>query len=361
MSVKVKKQIQKTDIDLSELNKMYNQMIGLETGNPVVMCKHYNMIYKSLISYITILNKFSDETCLLLKTFPEFKTAMGEIQEHCRVINTILEENKKSDEEEKDDMNLVATPSIQLSISNKYKNIKEAEEIQKIVVLCGNLTKYKQYIEDKKNLSDIFIKKCVGIELFLFPFSSFNFKILSTLIEELPDKTTITQYYLTVLNIIFKLSNEIYNIIIKPDIDPKEFATILIQGIKEIKKKIPRCAEAFATIEKSVDLFEQNFGEYHKDFVMSKNPTIIIESFISDVAGANKADPKLTRQFQEIIKFFQKAISSSEHKDPQVDKLFSSLQSKFDIFSEATTGKKADGESSTDVLPSEVSSSENSP
>ena len=82
---------------------------------------------------------------------------------------------------------------------------------------------------------------------------------------------------------LFNTTYDIYQIITSPDIDISEFSDIIVDSIKQARKMIPRANKAFKKIEESVELLKDNFQNYYKDFITTKNPTIIIENFILDV------------------------------------------------------------------------------
>lgn len=125
---------------------------------------------------------------------------------------------------------------------------------------------------------------------------------------------------------------DVYQIITSPDIDISKFSDLIVESIKQAKKMIPRANKAFRKIEESVELLKDNFQNYYKDFVTTKNPTIIIENFILDVSKENSGDVdlELARQFKKIVMFYQKK-SQGKIKDPKVNKLFEMLNKNFEM------------------------------
>ena len=111
-----------------------------------------------------------------------------------------------------------------------------------------------------------------------------------------------------------------------PDVDVTEFSEIIVKSIAAIKKQIPRCDKAFAQIEKSIGLLQNNFNGYYKDFIQSQNPSTIIESFVIDVSDSAKSDPQTARQFRKIINFYRKK-TQGKIKDPKLQAIFSALNS----------------------------------
>ncbi len=131
---------------------------------------------------------------------------------------------------------------------------------------------------------------------------------------------------------LFKTTYDIYEIVTSPDIDISKFSDIIIQSIQQAKKMIPRANRAFRKIEDSVELLKNNFQGYYKDFISTKNPTIILENFILDCSKENgdDVDIELARQFKKIVMFYQKK-SQGKIKDPRVNQLFDMLNKNFDM------------------------------
>ena len=307
----------KTNVDLKEINKYYNQLTGVESGDPAVIEKNYAIMMENLNSYYKLLNNFSKEGCILVQNIPDFKIHAGEIQLHVAEVQKLIVES-----------DVVSNPAVFMDNKArdekvvKYKKLKEHELIKKIIVLYNNLNKYDA---DIKNLDDAFIRKFVGFDLFLFPFSGLNFKILLQELDRNADKEKSIRYYLTVLSLLLKITAQVYETYVKPDIDPKEFGKVVIAAIVELKKRIPRCEDAFKTIESSIGLFENNFQDYYKNFVTSKNPTVIIESFIADICDKNEGNRQVENQMKQIIRFIQNEISKKPVSDPQVSSISKNL------------------------------------
>jgi hypothetical protein len=70
---------------------------------------------------------------------------------------------------------------------------------------------------------------------------------------------------------------------------------------------------------------------------VSKNPGIIIENFVLDVADDSKADAETTRQFRQIINFYKDKMSG-QVKDPKIQKIFDLVGENLNIL-EQKTGK----------------------
>lgn len=330
MSSKVKIVKQKTNVDLKQLQTEYNRLTGVESGDPVIIEKHYAVMCENLSNYANILDKFSGEESIMIKNIPEFKLHADEIQKHVTEIKDVLKE-----------CYVPTVPSLTVNKAElddkvaKYKILKNHKIVKEVIILHNNLNNYSTYLEDKDNLSDNFIRKITGFDLLLFNFSSLNFVTLWNEIDKNKnDVQKSIKYYLLVLHMLHKFSKIVYNTYIKPDIDPKQFGDLIIQAIMELKKRIPRCNEAFDAIQSSIGLFEKNFDSYYKNFVTCNNPTVIMESFIMDVTDNVKGDKKLAVQMKKIVNFITSEISKNpgSAKDKninnmtgQINKIFESV------------------------------------
>jgi hypothetical protein len=306
--------IVKQNIDQQGMSDMFNQLLGDEKSLDINIIKdkylklktNIERIYKLLESfhntvYVKVLNNIID-TSLYKKNIKGF-----------------IEDIKILFAEEVSDDKLI----------RHYKILKEHKIVKDCIHICKNLIIYKKYIEDNDNLSDIFIKSSKTHDLVVFPFCNFDIKMIYThaKIDE-----SVSKYILIFLNMIYKTTYEIYEIITSPDIDISKFSDIIVQSIQQAKKMIPRANRAFKKIEDSVELLKNNFQNYYKDFISTKNPSIILENFILDCSKENSddVDLDLARQFKRIVMFYQKK-SQGKIKDPRINQLFEMLNKNFEM------------------------------
>jgi len=185
-------------------------------------------------------------------------------------------------------------------------------------------------IKDRHNLSDTFIKRCVGEELYIFDFAKINFKHLFShiLAENIPDQDELEQskkYILVMFSIMYVTTRSIYNIVSSPDVDIDKLSELIVSAITAAKKQIPRCDRAFKLIENSVDMLKNGMGTYYKDFVASGNPTIILENFVRDLSNDLQIDTQTLIQFKKIIMHFRKQSDAMPKKNAKLDGVFSTL------------------------------------
>lgn len=144
------------------------------------------------------------------------------------------------------------------------------------------------------------------------------------------------QFILGVLQKILQICLDLYDATNIPDIDPDDFVEIVVTSVNALKKKIPRCNEAFAKILDSIHMLKDNFTSYYKSFVVTENPTIIIESFISDIAKQSGNNIKVAKQFQTIINHYKNLVQKQGKSNPKISKIFDAVGEQFSKLKSAT-------------------------
>lgn len=207
-----------------------------------------------------------------------------------------------------------------------YKDVKDSALVSTIIVACNNLTTHKAAIENIDALQDRFLTRSAGLSFAPLPeLPAVNFKqiYISDLLTA-DDK----RFVLTVIHKLYATSHDVYEAVSAPDIDVKEFVNIVMMSLDDVKKQIPRCEEAFARIRDSVGLLEGNFDGYHKDYIASGNPTIIMENFVLDVSKQEGTSPKITSQFRRIVTHYRK-LASQQATNPKLRTLFQQVDKNF--------------------------------
>lgn len=214
----------------------------------------------------------------------------------------------------------------------EFDIIKKHNSINVYLSICANLVKYKSFLNFDDVIPDsslTFIKRIIGSV-----FIPFN-EITSVNICEIYNEGTIDtkRGLLFKLSKIYKESLYVYNLIMSPDIDIDEFGKSMVSVIAEAKKMVPRCDKAFNAIETSVDIFKCNFGDYYKDFVVTKNPTSIMENYILDICNEkSNDDPVLINQFRRIVTTIRHHAQTNNMMTPEIKKLFKTLEDKYTSF-----------------------------
>jgi hypothetical protein len=319
MAAKVKAAIKNRDI-----NGMFNEMCGEGVVPPHISYKKYNELRAALTSLLTLLENFSKGQ--FSRTYKDYELAMAEILVFCKKSRQEIE--KTMPEPPFNEIQLIIPGQIDLpiieSFSNTYKNAKNMELVILCIKTCNALIRYNKNLikkdeTGKNNPDGNFIRSTPGAVFAPLPFTSFN-------IKEAFIRQDMTEHYrlhlLMILAMTFEYCHTVYNIYTSPDWDPEVFAEVMKANLVEVRKRIPRCDKAFNRIEKSLDLLKDNMGDYYRDFIATKNPSCMLESFVNDVANKNAdTDPQTTRQFRQIISTYKK-LSGNKITDPRMKALF---------------------------------------
>lgn len=226
------------------------------------------------------------------------------------------------------------TPAAVKDFRTKYKKLKESNLINAMQVICSKLLDYRADIEDITKLDANFIVNMAGVEFKPFPFTSLDYKDIF-LDENIQEKTK--KYLLLILNKIFLITLDTYNIVSSPDVDVDEFVNIIITNLDRLKAApgLSQCDKAFRKIRQSAELLKSKFTTYYRDLEETNSPTIMMENFILDVANETDADPQTMMQFKKIINYYRKATASQRGKDPKMDMLFAKVDEHFKKYNEA--------------------------
>lgn len=232
-----------------------------------------------------------------------------------------------------------------------YNNCKKNVLITIVLKTCEGLVPYKSSIGNVENLTDNFIISS-AMEMKLLNRSKNDFKtIFNDIInsESLEDEKQVQRnFVLMILNKLYTIGVDLNDLITTPDIDVDEFVTVLIDSIDGLKKKIPRCNEAFDKIRDSVGLLKNNFKSYYGDFAASGNPTIIMENFVMDVAKDSTVSPRVSGQFKEIIKHY-KDMAGAQVQDPRVKNMLKHLDKNMKLLEKVSKKHDEDPEGECDI------------
>lgn len=307
-----KTKVIKQNIEQDGMAEMFNQLLGDEKSLDINIIKDKYMKLKTNVERVYRLLESFKKT-IYIKVLAN----MSNIALYIKNIENFIEDAEHVFPESIDDKD----------IKHFYLHVKEHKIIKDCIHICKNLIIYKKYIENNEDLSDSFIKSSKNREINIFPFCDFDIKYIYSF-SKIDD--SIKRYILIFLNMLYNTTYEIYQIITSPDVDISKFSEIIINSISQAKKMIPRAGRAFKKIEESVDLLQNNFEGYYKDFISTKNPTIIIENFILDCSKEQNddVDIELARQFKKIAMFYKKK-SAGKIKDPRINQIFEMLDKNF--------------------------------
>lgn len=340
--MKAKVKVQNKNIQDPELVDMFQQMMDPTKADPEIVFPKYQTLKSKTKQISRFLHALSTGPVSNVFNDVDF----SDIKNKSNKISELLDEHTWTKDQ----------------IAEKWSDFKDSMPVQESVIICSYLATYKQYLEKKDDLSDHWIKRA-GIGMHIFKFSSLDIYLIwhdQRMTQKLKD------YILLLLHMLYTVSLEIYNLMSSPDIDIARFSEVLIEAITKVQQQpeLHRCKKAFNQIKNSVGLLQTNFSGYYKDFIQSKNPSTLIESFVVDVANNEKSDPESTRQFRKIVAYYGKVSrQSGKTQDPRLAKIFSVLEGRVTMLEKSHKGskiKKPDSESESDAsdgdtTPSEVS------
>jgi hypothetical protein len=198
---------------------------------------------------------------------------------------------------------------LQDAILEHYAKLKKSKTVNTFVCIGGN------FIECYKALStgdDTFVHRVAGPGFTPLLFCQLDFKAMWVDPATTPQ---IKKYWMAFMKMIADKCQEIYKLISSPDSDIKKFSETMTACILETRKlpQFDRCQGAFDILDSKVQMLENNFDRYYRDFTQSKNPNVIIEHYVMDVAKSSPNSPELTRQFHTIARHYRNAQSRAEN------------------------------------------------
>jgi hypothetical protein len=310
------------DEDIAE---MFNQMLGAGSINMTIAWPRYRRI-KSLVENLVKLFEMLNKSPFMEKN-TNFANQRSEISKFCASAQTQIEAMFAMDFSDYEwNLNLVEE-DLKTKFSEAYDRMKKSDLINTFVIMCSNLAVYKKYISDVNKLNHKFITSMAGAEWSPFPFTALNLKQIFSL-DNIGENTI--RFFMVVLNKAFELGYQLYKEISSPDVDVDQFVEIIMNSMNEIQKRpeLSRCRKAFQKIKESVNLLKDKFGNYYRDFISTKDSTIIMQHFIIDVSKSADADTETTRQFRQIINYYRK-IAQEQITNPRVKMLFDRVNESF--------------------------------
>lgn len=214
-----------------------------------------------------------------------------------------------------------AEPDI-LEFLKYYSKMKNSKIVNTMIKTCSELIIYKKYLGNKNNLNPAFLTKSSQLTMELVVDLPINFKLLY---HEPCFNDYDRQFLLNIIHKIYEITKDMYEEYCKVDIDTNAFVQAVHITVEKLKKKIPRCEEAFKKILDSTEMLQDKYDEYYKDYIGCGNSSIIAENFIHDVAGNVEKSPKLAMQFKRIIKYLRDMTHGLKDLAPKQKDTFDTL------------------------------------
>lgn len=217
-----------------------------------------------------------------------------------------------------------------MSMVESYLAAKSSKVTSDCIHMCSKLSKYKKHIQSNEDMSDAFLKSAGTHSLCIFTFNNLDIKFIYVY-SDLDQSAK--KYIMLFLNMVYNAAYDIFQVVANPDIDIGKISEIVMSTISQTKKMIPRTEKAFRKIEESMSMFKDNFGDYYKDFVTTKDPSVILTNFLSDCKNTHaesdaKTDIELARQFTRIAGFFKQQLNG-KIKDPQIAAVLDAIDENF--------------------------------
>jgi len=324
--------------------EMFNQMLGAGSLNMTIAYPKYLKIKHLTGELIKLFTMLKDSPFMV--KFTEFAPQKEEIDQFIKESVVVYRDLFRMDFSDYDwNLNLIED-ELKKSFSDLYDEVKKSQFIKQFIIMCDRLVPYKHYIEDIKNLNHKFITSMPGVEFIPFPFiPKFNIKYIFTLSGVGPNTIT---FFMTVLCKAFEFSHDLYKVISSPDVDVDQFTEVIMSNIGEIQKQseLNRCGDAFKKIKESVSMLKDNFGSYYRDFISTKDSTVMMQNFIADVAKKQDANPTVTRQFRVIINYYRK-LAQQQIQNPKVKMLFDRVNESFQQLEKGTQNLRTKPEGET--------------
>lgn len=350
MKAKVKKvKIPLTGKD-EGITEMFNGMLGAGAANLTVTYPKYLRIRGLCNSIIKIFLALAD--CPYMKSNTEFAADRKEILDFCAATRAIIDAQFSMDLSEYEWNLETVDEELRKKFTAEYEAVKKSQIVNAFIVTCDRLVPYKQNFIDPDKLNPKFITCMAGTEWCPFSFCKLNYKML---LSQTDIKENSVRFFMTVLYKVFDFTYKLWQETVSPDIDVEQFVDVIMNNMEEIKKRAPelaRCGKAFKKIADSVQLLKNNFTTYYRDFVETKDSTVMMQNFIIDVSKQTNSDPEVMREFREIIKYYKK-LAKQQPNNPKMKALFDKVSESFAQLEKGTANLSVKKDPAEEAQPAE--------
>lgn len=278
---------QRAKIDKSDLEHYFGQLTGTEEPDLDIVRPRLGRLDANTRDIILTMTEFSN----VLNSIGYPKDA-DSIRLFINVANEFRE--------------LIEKTSGENLSGESWRIVKDHDFIQMCMVTCSKLSEiHTQFIHSWATVDRKFMNRYAGLVFKpMAPWCELDIKYLWLIDGE--SHADLREVIFTVLKNVFEAMRDIYDIYMSPDVDISHISEIIISTLGELKKQIPRCDKAFAQIERSAIMLKENFGEYYRDYLETKDPNNIFTAFISDVGQSCGDDTQLIFQCSRIVQFYKK-------------------------------------------------------
>ena len=322
--------------DNPEVLEVFQEMLS-GSGEPStcklsVIFPKYTSLTGNVRRYIRLMEAFANAT--IMDMFPDEKL---EVQEHVKSLNQYFDEAFVApDVTEYAEYAFLGCPEdVHVNFAEVYFGLKETTIVKTMISTCSNLVDFKQYLENEADPKDQFLTRTLAGSC--CPLSGLTVDVKTIYnASEIGKKGK--YFVLAILAKAYSITKDIYETISSPDFDVDEFVNVVHESIGGVSKHISGCDMAFNKIIGSIDLLKNNFGDYHRDYVSSNNPMIIMENFVSDVMKkTDSTSPVLMGQFRKIINHYREQAKMHAH-DKRLTGLFAEVDKNMEKLASSTKG-----------------------
>lgn len=307
--------------DNDELNKMFNSVLGTGEIDMGIAYPRFLTMRDLCKNILNIFEQVIDSP--FMRQCKEFAPQQEEIRQYClRGRKDMIQLFKWDFSDYEWNLSLIDPAQVKL-FTEDYNNMKKSSLVRGFISLCNDLHPYRSNFIDLDKLNYKFIINMPGSEWLPFQFTTLDLKTIFT--TPGVGENTI-RFFMVVLNRVYTVSHKLWNESTTPDIDIDLFVQDIAARLDTIRKVpgLEQCGRAFDKIQESVDLLKTNFNSYYRDFIDTRDNTVIMQNFILDIGKNSKVDPIVSNQFMKIIAFIQKEAKGHMDK-PQVKMLFDQI------------------------------------
>lgn len=323
--VKVKKIKIPLNVKDEGIAEMFNQMLGTGSVNLSIAYPRYLRMRGLCEQLIKLFEMLAASP--FMRAYSEFAGQKVEIETFCSNAKDKMKDLFRIDFTDYEWNLTLVEDELKKRFNEVYEDMKKSDLINTFIVMCDRLVKYKKNFVDLNKLNHKFITTMPGTEWRPFPFTSLNIKYIFSLMG-IGENTV--RFFMTVIGKSFELSHRLYEETQTPDIDVDQFVDVIMANIDTIQKQpeLHRCRKAFQKIKESVSILKGKFTSYYRDFIATKDSTIMMQHFIIDVSKQTDADPQVTAEFRRIIAYYRK-IAQDKITDPKIKMLFDKVNESF--------------------------------
>lgn len=330
----VKAKLPTEDFDLDFVQKTFNGILNGEEADISIIYTKFIGMYENMKSFTDSVFILADSPLVAtndqyVADFASFIAILRAILQDCEKAYACSLKSNGSLEK--------TTVEDEKTVREAYTKLKESQALSFVLLICDNLSPYKESIADITKLNMKIFSKLVDPVFQPFKFENhticnINFALLML---ENDDSPNTKQFILTLLHKLYVASRSLWSAYSTPDLDIKKFSVIVTDALKQMQNhpELSRCADAFKILNNSTQMLEDNFGTYYRDMLATNDTSTIITDYINDVSQkAIGASSKATvmGQFRKIMAFCSKRKSNASSANPKTAEIFDKLNKSFE-------------------------------